>query len=305
MQVPVYGTEVAIEDQLKRGRLIQRSSQAVRIRRSRVHTLTVPEVHTRVSATNVPSPVDHAPDAATTCEFPRAGLRRLPVSGWVAPSPSRGARASGPAPEAVRSQHWRPRRVNQWSTSMLASSGLDLCAATDSSHLWRQLARLLVLSLHGKEGVDGSSPSEGFAKSPANGHVVLPASAKIRRAAGTKRVHFGTDGHSRARATSRDTSGACSRQSIAATHSKNSCKYVVVVARAGARLTPSIAREGFIGFSSTSWEAQQGDAGVAGSADIAPVGRFVGTKVSTKSRAGSACAPSRRPPAAQVDVIAR
>src|SRR6185503_11716438 len=81
MQVPVYGTEVAIEDQLKGGRLIQRSSQAVRIRRSRVHTLTVPEVHTRVSATNVPSPVDHAPDAATTCEFPRAGLRRLPVSG--------------------------------------------------------------------------------------------------------------------------------------------------------------------------------------------------------------------------------
>jgi hypothetical protein len=33
-------------------------------------------------------------------------------------------------------------------------------------------------NLHGKEGVDGSSPSEGLHKSPANGHMVLPAATK-------------------------------------------------------------------------------------------------------------------------------
>ena len=58
---------------------------------------------------------------------------------------------------------------------------------------------------HGKEGVDGSSPSEGLHKSPANGHVVLPAVARFRFFAGTRRVHFGTGGHSRARTTSRGT----------------------------------------------------------------------------------------------------
>jgi site-specific recombinase XerD len=60
-------------------------------------------------------------------------------------------------------------------------------------------------TLHGKEGVDGSSPSEGSHKSPATGRIVLPAPTNSRRFAGTRRVHFGTGGHSRARATSRDT----------------------------------------------------------------------------------------------------
>src|SRR5215212_4559710 len=58
---------------------------------------------------------------------------------------------------------------------------------------------------NGKEGVDGSSPSEGLHKGPANGHVVLPAMARFRLVAGTRRVHFGTGGHLRTRATSRDT----------------------------------------------------------------------------------------------------
>jgi hypothetical protein len=58
--------------------------------------------------------------------------------------------------------------------------------------------------LHGKEGVDGSSPSEGLKESPANGHITLPASANCVVSAGTRRVHFGTGGHTRARATSRD-----------------------------------------------------------------------------------------------------
>jgi hypothetical protein len=56
---------------------------------------------------------------------------------------------------------------------------------------------------HGKEGVDGSSPSEGLLRSPANGHMMLPAMARFRDFAGTRRVHFGTGGHLRARATSR------------------------------------------------------------------------------------------------------
>jgi hypothetical protein len=56
-----------------------------------------------------------------------------------------------------------------------------------------------------KEGVDGSSPSEGLHKSPANGHIVLPVMARSGRFAGTRRVHSGTGGHSRARASSCDT----------------------------------------------------------------------------------------------------
>jgi len=81
--------------------------------------------------------------------------------------------------------------------------------------------------LHGKEGVDGSSPSEGLRKSPASGDFVLPVEAGFRGPAGTRRVHFGTGGHSRARATSRDTPGACSRHSFSTTHSKSSCKQAV------------------------------------------------------------------------------
>ena len=58
---------------------------------------------------------------------------------------------------------------------------------------------------HGKEGVDGSSPSEACTKALQMGILVLPAMAKFRRFAGTRRVHFGTGGHSRARAASRGT----------------------------------------------------------------------------------------------------
>jgi hypothetical protein len=82
-------------------------------------------------------------------------------------------------------------------------------------------------------------------KSPANGHMMLPAMARFRDFAGTRRVHFGTGGHLRARATSRDAARACSTDSIASTESESSCKPTVVVARAGAKLTTSFAREGF------------------------------------------------------------
>src|SRR6266545_6941050 len=61
----------------------------------------------------------------------------------------------------------------------------------------RTCTRVTPRNLHGKEGGDGSSPSEGLKKSPANRHVVLPAVAGFRCFVGTRRVHFGTGGHSR------------------------------------------------------------------------------------------------------------
>ncbi len=61
---------------------------------------------------------------------------------------------------------------------------------------------LPVSELNGKEGVGGSSPPEGFNKSPANSPVSLPVLARSPRA-GTRRVHVpDTGGHSRASATS-------------------------------------------------------------------------------------------------------
>ena len=52
--------------------------------------------------------------------------------------------------------------VNQESTSTLAQGGVHWRAVTESSHFWRHLTPVGALSLHGKEGVDGSSPSEGL-----------------------------------------------------------------------------------------------------------------------------------------------
>jgi hypothetical protein len=98
--------------------------------------------------------------------------------------------------------------------------------------------------LHGKEGVGGSSPPERFAESPANGDVVLPAMARLGLLAGTGRVHFGTGGHSGARATPRDTSVT---YSIAATHSTSPCKQTARVSCAGTKRIPSFAREGVTG----------------------------------------------------------
>jgi hypothetical protein len=59
------------------------------------------------------------------------------------------------------------------------------------------------LNLHGKEGIDGSSPSESL-----NNALQMGTQCCLKwrhgRFAGTRRVHLGTSGHSRAR-TSRDT----------------------------------------------------------------------------------------------------
>src|SRR5437667_12601078 len=61
-----------------------------------------------------------------------------------------------------------------------------MCVASD-----RACTRVTLRNLHGKEGVDGSSPSEGLQKYPANGHMMLSAVARFRGFAGTRRVHFG------------------------------------------------------------------------------------------------------------------
>ena len=99
-----------------------------------------------------------------------------------------------------------------------------------------------VSSLHGKEGVDGSSPSEGLKKRPANGHVVLPAMTRSRLVAGTRRVHFGTSGHARRLGdTAWNVLGSLD-------HQKSPCKRAVDDACIGAMLTPSFSSEGVIRF---------------------------------------------------------
>jgi hypothetical protein len=104
---------------------------------------------------------------------------------------------------------------------------------------------------HGKEGVDGSSPSEGFEKSPANGMCCCLARRNLR----ASRVRdgyilglAGTRGHARRLAAQPET---CSRHSITPTHPKSSCKAEVGVACSDATLTPSFAREEVIGIPTT------------------------------------------------------
>jgi hypothetical protein len=84
-------------------------------------------------------------------------------------------------------------------------------------------------------------------KSPANRHMLLPAMARFRFLAGTRRVHFGTSGHSRARATSRDTAWKMLETLERDTHPKNPCKQGSGVDRSGAMTTPSFASEGVVG----------------------------------------------------------
>jgi hypothetical protein len=104
-------------------------------------------------------------------------------------------------------------------------------------------------NLHGKEGVDGSSPSEGLYEMPANGDFMLPVVTRFRFFAGTRRVHFGTGGHPRARATPRDTAWdvleTLDRDHLLEKFLQNR---LGGVAHTDATLTPSFAREGAYGF---------------------------------------------------------
>jgi hypothetical protein len=111
----------------------------------------------------------------------------------------------------------------------------------------------LVEHLHGKEGVGGSSPPEGLHKSPANGHIVLPAKARFRFLAGTI---TGTFWDWRALAGTRDVSRHAlnvleTLVSRPRTRKAPANTYVGVV-HTGASRTPSFAREGAIGSHSPS-----------------------------------------------------
>ena len=96
------------------------------------------------------------------------------------------------------------------------------------------------LNLHGKEGDDGSSPSEGFRKKPCKWAFVLSVQTPRRRLAGTRRVHFRTSGHSQARAALRDQRRGSPIQPPAI---GNACKQRISVVDAVAKATTSFARE--------------------------------------------------------------
>jgi hypothetical protein len=83
---------------------------------------------------------------------------------------------------------------------------------------------------------------------PANGDFMLPVVTRFRFFAGTRRVHFGTGGHPRARATPRDTAWdvleTLDRDHLLEKFLQNR----LGVAHTDATLTPSFAREGAYGF---------------------------------------------------------
>jgi hypothetical protein len=73
--------------------------------------------------------------------------------------------------------------------------------------------------------------------------MMLPAMARFRDFAGTRRVHFGTGGHLRARATSRGAAWDADETGDRDDGSESSCKPTFCIARGGAKLTISFARE--------------------------------------------------------------
>jgi hypothetical protein len=143
--------------------------------------------------------------------------------------PKRRFEPDSPTPAA-----FRRNRLHRHGSSMLAERLQRERIPTLAGH-----------HLHGKEG-STVRVRQRACKSPGNRAKVLPATAKITRFAGTRRVHFGTGGirgHARRLATK---SGTCPRHSIAATHSKDSCKQAVGVARAGVCAAESIAPLGIV-----------------------------------------------------------
>jgi hypothetical protein len=94
---------------------------------------------------------------------------------------------------------------------------------------------------HGKEGVDGSSPSEGFSKSPANGPIVLSETTKRDASRVRDGYIFGPAG---TRGIERHALEQARDTRTRAPISKSSCNQAVSVACVGATLTPSFAGEG-------------------------------------------------------------
>ena len=100
----------------------------------------------------------------------------------------------------------------------------------------------MLSNFHGKEGVDGSSPSEGLQKSPANRYVVLPIVARFSILRG---YETGTFWDSRANAMSRDSAlERAPRTDARPPARKVPANRRVGVAGADVTLTPSFAREG-------------------------------------------------------------
>src|SRR6266511_580108 len=97
---------------------------------------------------------------------------------------------------------------------------------------------------NGKEGVDGSSPSEGSVKCLQMGMYCCLPRRILDPSRVTKRVHFGTGGHSRARATSRDSASVVLETRGRDRRHGKTLQTGTRVARAGAKLSPSFAREG-------------------------------------------------------------
>jgi hypothetical protein len=120
------------------------------------------------------------------------------------------------------------RRISSPSNSRICRRN---CVGSD-----RACTRVTPRNLHGKEGVDGSSPSEGSHKVPANRQfrVVRPSNT---------RTHFGhicgTRDASRRRATPSDTTSWTRHDPVDRQHP---CKGPETVVRAGMRATPSLQR---------------------------------------------------------------
>jgi hypothetical protein len=94
--------------------------------------------------------------------------------------------------------------------------------------------------LDGKEGVDGSSPSEGFKKDLQIGLcVVCPDATPASRGYET-----GTFSDARTLADACDLSRAWSKPAIAEPKSENACKRPVDVGSSGAVVTTSVAKRG-------------------------------------------------------------
>jgi len=140
------------------------------------------------------------------------------------------------------------------------------------------------VNLHGKEGIDGSSPSEGSAQALQIGiFVVFPDAAPAAR--GYETGTFWTRG---ALAGTRDPTRPPSRRAIAALGAGNPCKRVVDFGSSGAVVPTSFAREGVSGHCGVPSPDRRAVTlqGRGDPSPVAPVSEVPGT--------GPLCCPPRR-----------
>jgi hypothetical protein len=119
------------------------------------------------------------------------------------------------------------------------------CVASD-----RACTRVTLRNLHGKEGVDGSSPSEGLHKCPANATFLCCLRWRDLDASRVRDGYILTGGHSRARATSRDTAWNVLETLDRDRSLEKFLQLDLAVARPGAKLATSFTREGVDRFES-------------------------------------------------------